>query len=75
MDYAMPQTLTSASPDAAMPSARHHLDGAELQGISQRFDLRGAIQLGAHGTCMAATTLLVWVAQPFWYLLLPAMVA
>jgi fatty acid desaturase len=50
------------------------LDGTELQRISQRSDLRGAMQLGAHTACIAATTLLVWVALPFWYLLVPAMV-
>ncbi len=36
--------------------------------------MRGALQLGAHSACIAATTLLVWVALPFWYLLVPAMV-
>jgi fatty acid desaturase len=43
------------------------------KGISERSDLRGALQLGAHGACIAATALLVWGALPFWYLLVPAM--
>ena len=74
MAYAAPHTMTSAPPDEPIPYGGPVLDGTELQRISQRSDLRGAMQLGAHTACIAATTLLVWVALPFWYLLVPAMV-
>src|ERR1700716_2384740 len=74
MAYAAPHTMTIAPPDEPIPYGGPVLDGTELQRISQRSDLRGATQLGAHTACIAATTLLVWVALPFWYLLVPAMV-
>ena len=74
MAYAAPHTMTIAPPDEPIPYGGPVLDGTELQRISQRSDLRGAMQLGAHTACIAATTLLVWVALPFWYLLVPAMV-
>jgi fatty acid desaturase len=54
-------------------SGRHLLEGAELQKISRRSDLRGGMRLGIHAACMAGTALLVWAAQPIWYLLIPAM--
>ena len=73
MAYAAPQTLISAPPDEPILYGRPFLEGAELQQISQRSDLRGAMQLGAHIACIATTTLLVWLALPFWYLLVPAM--
>jgi fatty acid desaturase len=31
------------------------------------------LQLTAHGLCMCATGAMVWAAEPFWYLLVPAM--
>src|SRR5882757_5215368 len=74
MAYAAPHTMTIAPPDEPIPYGGPVLDGTELQRISRRSDLRGAMQLGAHTACIAATTLLVWVALPFWYLLVPAMV-
>jgi fatty acid desaturase len=74
MAYAAePQNLTPAPRDEPPPSGRHLFDDAELQGISQRSDLRGAVQLGAHGASIVATALLVWAAPPFWYLLIPEM--
>ena len=73
MAYAAPQTLISAPPDEPILYGRPFLEGTELQQISQRSDLRGAMQLGAHIACIAATTLLVWFALPFWYLMVPAM--
>jgi fatty acid desaturase len=74
MAYTAPHTMTIVPPDEPMPSGRPLLDGAELRRISQRSDLRGALRLGAHIACIGATTLLVWVTLPFWYLLVPAMV-
>jgi fatty acid desaturase len=46
---------------------------AALHPLSTRSDLRGALQLGAHAGCISATAMLVWLARPYWYLLLPAM--
>jgi fatty acid desaturase len=74
MAYAAPHALIGDEPEQMLPaSGRNLLDGAELSRVSQRSDLRGAVRLGAHGACMGATGLLVWFAQPFWYLLIPAM--
>jgi fatty acid desaturase len=56
-----------------MPAAATILDGADLARLTQRSDRRGAARLAAHLGCMAATGLLVWVALPFWWLLVPAM--
>jgi fatty acid desaturase len=55
------------------PSGRRLLDGAALAGFSQRSDLRGATRAAVHLGCMAATGVLVWLALPAWYLLIPAM--
>src|SRR5216683_487700 len=55
-------------------SARDLPDGPALRALSRRSDLRGAVQLGRHLACMATTGTLIWLALPFWYLLLPAMV-
>jgi fatty acid desaturase len=57
----------------ASRSARALLDGADLAALTRRSDRRGALQLAAHLGCIAATGLLVWLAEPFWYLLVPAM--
>ena len=70
---AAPQPRTRAAPAEPVPYDRHLIDGAELQGISQRSNLRGATQLGAHSACIVGTMVLVWVALPVWYLLIPAM--
>jgi len=56
-----------------VPSSRGILGNAALRILSQRSDVRGALQLGAHAGCMSATALLVWLCFPYWYLLIPAM--
>lgn len=55
------------------PAPRELVSGADQQLLSGRSDLRGALQFAAHGACIGATGVLVWLAQPFWYLLVPAM--
>lgn len=74
--------MAVASIDAAGPlaitadgasSARELIGLADLGALSRRSDLRGAAQLAAHLGCMSATGLLVWLALPYWLLLLPAM--
>jgi fatty acid desaturase len=52
---------------------RDVLAPAALRPLTARSDLCGARQFGAHAGCIAATALLVWLARPYWYLLLPAM--
>src|SRR3954447_25035824 len=73
---AMAYTATDPAEIHGMESAgpaRNLVAPAILAGFSRRSDLRGALQLGAHGACIAATGVLVWLAAPLWYLLLPAM--
>jgi fatty acid desaturase len=55
------------------PSGRTLLDPETLGSLSRRSDARGAMQLAAHLGCITATGALVWLARPFWYLLIPAM--
>ena len=59
--------------EEAVPSARNLVAPSVLGALSRRSDLRGALQFAAHGACIGATGLLVWLAEPFWYLLVPAM--
>ena len=49
------------------------LSGLDMRALSRRSDWRGTAQLAAHAGCMTATGLLVWLAMPSWWLLLPAM--
>jgi fatty acid desaturase len=60
--------------EEAPPPARNLVSPAVLAGLSRRSDLRGTVQLVGHGACICMTGLLVWLAEPLWYLLLPAMV-
>ncbi len=55
-------------------SARGLVGVAELHELARRSDLRGAARLVAHLGCMGGTGVLVWLALPFWFLLIPAMV-
>ncbi len=45
----------------------------DLRLFGQRSDVRGAAQFGVHVGCVAATGTVVWLALPYWLLLLPAM--
>ena len=53
--------------------------GRELAGVVDlrvmglRSNVRGALQLGVHLTCIAMTGTLVWLSLPSWFLLIPAM--
>jgi fatty acid desaturase len=58
----------------ARPPPRDLLAGLDMRALTRRSDWRGGAQLAAHTGCMAATGLLVWLAMPSWWLLLPAMV-
>jgi fatty acid desaturase len=65
--------FTTAPASSAAQVAYGLVDGATLGTLAQRSDLRGAAQFGIHLTCVAATGILVWLALPVWYLLIPAM--
>jgi fatty acid desaturase len=55
-------------------SARDLFGVVDLRTMGLRSDLRGAVQAATHLICVAATGTLVWLALPYWYLLIPAMV-
>ena len=55
------------------PPPRDLLAGVDMRTLTQRSDRRGAARLAAHAGCMVATGMLVWLAMPSWWLLLPAM--
>jgi fatty acid desaturase len=73
MAYALAETPEIGGMEEAAPAARNLVPPAVLAGLSRRSDLRGALRLSAHAGCIGATGLLVWLALPFWYLLVPAM--
>ena len=45
----------------------------DLRVYGRRSDRRGAVQFGIHLGCIALTGMLVWLALPYWVLLIPAM--
>ena len=57
----------------AQPAARALVAGLDLAPLTRRSDLRGALRLAAHLACMAATGTAVWLAAPWWFVLIPAM--
>jgi fatty acid desaturase len=73
MALAARTVLTTIAAEEVRAPARRLLDGADLARLTMRSDRRGALQLAAHLGCMSATGLLVWLAEPYWYLLVPAM--
>jgi fatty acid desaturase len=73
MAYATADTPEIGGMDEAVLAPRHLVAPAVLGALTRRSDLRGALQLTAHGLCMCATGAMVWAAEPFWYLLVPAM--
>jgi fatty acid desaturase len=50
------------------------LEISTVRSLSKRSDLRGLIRFGIHLGLIAFTGWLVWLAQPKWYLMLPAMI-
>ena len=73
MTYAAAEISEIRGMEEAVHAARTLVPPAVLAGLSRRSDLRGALQLAGHGACICATGLLVWLAAPLWYLLIPAM--
>ena len=70
-------------PQAELPQApgifTETRTGRDLMGVvdlrimAARSDARGALQFATHLGCMALTGVLVWLALPYWPLLIPAM--
>ena len=73
MSYAAADISEIRGMDEAVHSARTLVSPTVLAGLSRRSDLRGTVQLVAHGACICVTGLLVWLTEPLWYLLIPAM--
>jgi fatty acid desaturase len=73
MAYAAADISEIRGMEEAVHAARTLVAPAVLAGLSRRSDLRGTLQLAGHGACICATGLLVWLAEPLWVLLIPAM--
>jgi len=73
MAHAVTETAEIGGMEEAAPAARNLVAPAVLASLSRRSDHRGARRLAAHAGCLAATGTLVWLALPFWPLLIPAM--
>lgn len=58
---------------AALPG-RTVLEIETVRLLSQRSDLRGFVRFGIHMAVMMLTAVLVWLAMPNWWLLIPAMI-
>ena len=54
-------------------TAREFMGVVDLRTMAARSNARGALQFATHVGCMAATGMLVWLALPYWFLLVPAM--
>ena len=71
-----PPIMTAAALEATIasrPPPRGLLAGVDMRALTQRSDARGAARLAAHAGCTATTGVLVWLAMPSWWLLVPAM--
>ena len=58
---------------AGLPG-RTALDIAIVRSLSQRSDFQGLLRFAEHLGVMTVTGVLVWLALPYWYFLVPAMV-
>jgi fatty acid desaturase len=67
------RTQTNAAAAERPPATRNLLESSELRTLTRRSDFRGAMHFGSHLAGISATAVLVWLAEPFWYLLIPAM--
>ena len=54
-------------------TGRELMGVVDLRTMAARSNARGALQLATHAGCMTATGTLVWLALPYWLLLVPAM--
>lgn len=54
-------------------AGRAALDISVVRSLSARSDVQGLLRFGVHLLVMAGTGALIWWAQPYWYLLIPAM--
>jgi fatty acid desaturase len=58
---------------SALPG-RAALEIAAVRALSQRSDLQGAIRFASHFALIAMSGMLVWLAMPNWYFMIPAMI-
>ena len=65
-------TILRAAADER-PAALAVLGGADLTQLTQRSDRQGLLRLAAHLGCISATGVIVWLAEPLWFLFIPAM--
>ena len=54
-------------------SARDLFGVVDLRAMGSRSDLKGATRFGVHLLCLSATGTLVWLALPYWPVLVPVM--
>jgi len=54
-------------------TGRELMGVVDLRTMAARSDARGALRFATHLGCMMATGTLVWLALPYWFLLVPAM--
>lgn len=55
-------------------AGRHVLDISVVRTLSHRSNVRGFVRFGSHLLLMGITGTVVWMAQPNWWLMIPAMV-
>lgn len=55
-------------------AGRHVLDISVVRTLSHRSNVRGFVRFGSHLLLMGITGTLVWLAEPNWWLMIPAMV-
>jgi fatty acid desaturase len=67
------QTILRDATPGERPAALAVLAGADLGRLTQRSDRQGALRLATHIGCMSVTGAMVWLVEPFWFLLIPAM--
>ena len=54
-------------------AGRHVLDISVIRALSHRSNVRGIVRFGSHLLLMGITGSLIWLAQPNWWLMIPAM--
>ncbi len=75
MSNGAPEGLDAPDMGTSGLPGRAVLEIGMVRSLSTRSDLRGFARAATHLTVMAATGCLVWLAQPHWYLMIPAMIA
>ena len=74
MDSGAVSSVESHDMGTSALAGRHVLEISIVRALSHRSNTRGLVRFGSHLLVMTATGLLVWLAQPNWWLMIPAMV-